>query len=76
MSDAKKEIVFIGGSIEICPAGTYTDIASGETKKSNAKVRLNKIVDKWGNVSPAVFQAMLLEVTKDTEALRLLERIK
>ena len=76
MSNIKKEIVFLGGRIEIVPAGTYTDIASGETKKSTAKVKLGGISDKWGNVSPGVFLEMVKAVSEDKEAMQLLESMK
>lgn len=76
MNESKKEIVFLGGKIEIVPAGSYVDLQTGEQKKSTAKVKLGSICDKWGNVSPGVFHEMLLAVGKDPEAVKMLERIK
>lgn len=74
MTTEKKEILFLGGSITICPPNAYTD-KSGAPKISKAKVDLTGVVDSYGNAKPAAFLNMVNALQEDPEALKLLERL-
>lgn len=72
-SDSPKEVIFMGGSITISPAGTFE--ANGQPVKYNAKVKLGSILDKSGSVKPNVFLNMVKAVNSDPEIIKLLEKL-
>lgn len=64
---------FIGGGIEICAESDYEK--NGKFQTARPKVRLEGLVDKWGNTSPKKFLEMVKAVSGSKTTMAALEEL-